>query len=408
MFDSSFIPGSVAGLHLDVPGGRPKEDARAWEIYKAELRQGGLNGKPFIYLVETGEPTILTLDDLKEAELFNGSLQTVDATDPASVLGFVNKFGMPVSPMYQGKMRLEWFRSRNDPGIRDYSPILTEGAERAGGLVNPIPFHRVKLDSPKSLLAELDDDLKGNMPYVLSERAREIENGDEGTVGAVSLAEVKQTIRALQMATVLPMAFSYYSGNHGTGEDLVGYLKTPRYAAQAGPGYFLHADGPIVGGARLDTFERCLETNEQLQREVDTAREQGFNVEEAFNNALAIALWKSSNMALRWLSESDICYRTTDFLWTNEPARSASPFAAFLGKRDQKPLPDFSECGSLGEAVIHQYLTVFTDEKPFRRCENCGRIFKKYREEGFRKNIRETRFCRRSCNVSFNQKNKDN
>ena len=408
MFDSSFIPGSVAGLHLDVPGGRPKEDARAWEIYKAELRQGGLNGKPFIYLVETGEPTILTLDDLKEAELFNGSLQTVDATDPASVLGFVNKFGMPVSPMYQGKMRLEWFRSRNDPGIRDYSPILTEGAERAGGLVNPIPFHRVKLDSPKSLLAELDDDLKGNMPYVLSERAREIENGDEGTVGAVSLAEVKQTIRALQMATALTMAFSYFSGNHGTGEDLVGYLQTPRYVAQAGPGYFLHVDGSVVGGSRLDTFERCLEANEQLQREVDAARERGLNVEVGFSNALAIALWKSSNMALRWLSESDICYRTTDFLWTNEPARSASPFAAFLGKRDQKPLPDFSECGSLGEAVIHQYLTVFTDEKPFRRCENCGRIFKKYREEGFRKNIRETRFCRRSCNVSFNQKNKDN
>jgi hypothetical protein len=408
MSESSINPGSIAGLHLDIPGGRPKENARAWEVYKTELREGDLNGEPFIYLVETGEPTILALDDLKEAELFNGTLQTVDVTDPESVLGFVNKFGMPVSPMYQGKMRLEWFRHRNVPGMRTFSPIPTADPEQAGRMVNPVPFHLAKLDSPASLLAELGDDLKGDMPYVLSERARELENGNEATVGAVSLAEVAQTIRVLQMATALPMAFSYFAGNHGTGEDLVGYLKTPRYVAQAGPGYFLHVDASIVGGARLDTLECCLEVNEQLQHDVDIAREQGFNVEAGFSSALAKALWKSSNNALRWLSESDICYRTTDFLWDDEPVREANPFAAFSRKRRQKTLPDFFEHGSLGEAIVHQYLTVFTDERPFRRCENCGRIFKKYREEGFMKNIRETRFCRRSCNVSFNQKNKDN
>ena len=132
MSETSFNPGSIAGLRLDVPGGRPKEDVRAWEVYRAELRRGDLGGKHFVYLVETGEPSVLALDDLKEAELFNGSLQTVDATDPASVLGFVNKFGMPVSPMYQGKMRLEWFRSRNDPGIRPYSPIPTANAGTPG------------------------------------------------------------------------------------------------------------------------------------------------------------------------------------------------------------------------------------------------------------------------------------
>ena len=406
--DNSFASGSIAGLRLDVPGCHPKEDARAWEVYRVKLRKGDLGDKRFAYLVETGEPSALSLDDLREAELFNGSLQSVDVTDPESVLGFVNRFGMPVSPMYQGKMRLEWFRSRNAPGMRPFSPIPTLDTVWAGRLVNPMPYHIVRLDKPESLLAELDEDLRGNMPYVLSERAREIESDNSATVGAASLAEVSQTIRALQMATALPMVFSYFAANHGTGEDLIRYLQTPRYVAQAGPGYFLHVDGSIVGGRRLDTFEHCVETDKGLRVEAEAARERGFNVEEGFSGALAMALWKSSNRALRWLFESDACYRTTEFIWENEVSKDSNPFAAFLGGRGKKPLPDFSERGSLGEAIIHQYLTVFTDERPFRRCENCGRIFKKYREEGFMKNIRETRFCRRSCNVSFNQKSRGN
>lgn len=403
-----FTPGLLAGPPLYAPATQHKTGIRPWETYKVEAHEGKLGGKYFTYMVETGEPSVLRVEELAEAELFNDSLQGVDVTNLESVLNFVNEFGMPVSPMYQGKMRLEWFRHRNVPGMGAYSPIPTADLERAGRMVNPRPLHTVKLDSPESLLAELGDDFKGNMPYVLSERAREIENDDEATVGAVSLAEVVQTIRALQMATALPMAFSYFANNHGTGEDLIDYLQTPRYVAQAGPGYFLHVDSPIVGGARLDTFERCLETNEGLRDEADAARELGFNVESAFSNALATALWKSANKALRWLEESDASYRDNKLLWENEASSSSNPFAAFLGKRVNNPLPDFSKYGSLGEAIIHQYLIVYADEKPLRRCENCGRIFKKYREEGFKKNIRETRFCRRSCNVSSIQKNRYN
>ena len=400
MSDISFTPGSIAGFHLDVPGSRPKEDARAWEVYAAELREGDLDGKRFAYLAERGEPSVLTLDDLKEAELFSGSLQSVDATSPESILCFVNKFGIPSSPMYQGTMRLEWFRRRGDANIRRYVPILSDE-------VNPTITHLIDLDSPASLEEELNDHLKGNMPYVLSERAREIETDNPNVVGAVSLAEVAQTIRALQLATVLPAALSYFSRNGGTGEDLIGYLGTTRYMAQAGPAYFLHIDDPIVNGGRLDTFERCVERSEQLRDQVALARKRGINVEAGFSVALAEGLWKCSNRALRFLAESDFSYRSTAFFWQDDYASDSNPFARLLGKyRDQ--LPDFSAHGSIGEAIIEQYLVIFADEKPFRRCENCGRIFKKYREEGFRKNIRETRFCRRSCNVSYNQKNKTN
>lgn len=400
MTDNSFIPGTLAGLRLDKPGSRPKEEARTWEVYAAELREGDLDGKRFAYLVEMGKPSILSLGDLKEAELFSGSLQSVDATSPESILCFVNKFGIPSSAMYQGTMRLEWFRRRNEANIRTYVPILTDE-------VNPVDTHLVKLDSPDSLEAELDDCLKGNMPYILSERAREIEINNPNVVGVISLAEVAQTIRALQLATVLPAAFSYFSRNGGTGENLIEYMKTPRYVAQHGPAYFLHVDSPIVSGGRLDTFERCIDNNEQLRDQVALARKRGINVEAGFSVALAEGLWKCANSALRFLSESDYGYRSTAFLWEDDNTDDPNPFARLLGKNRDR-LPDFSAHGSIGEAIIEQYLIVFADEKPFRRCENCGRIFKKYREEGFRKNIRETRFCRRSCNVSYNQKNKIN
>ena len=395
-----FIPGSLAGLTLDAPGSHAKAVARPWEAYKVDAHEGKLGSEYFSYLVETGEPTVLHIEDLPEAELFNGGLQAVDVTEPESVLRFVNKFGLPSSAMYQGTMRLEWFRRRNNSNIRSYVPILTDE-------VNPVTSHLIDLDSPESLKEELDGHLRGNMPYVLSERAREIEADNPNVVGAVSLAEVVQTIRALQLATVLPAAFSYFSRNGGTGEGLIEYMKTPRYVAQAGPAYFLHVDDPIVGGGRLDTFERCVERSEQLRDQVARARKRGINVEAGFSIALADGLWKCSNRALRFLAESDFSYRSTAFLWEDDSTFDPNPFARLLGKaRDQ--LPDFTAHGSIGEAIIEQYLVIFADEKPFRRCENCGRIFKKYREEGFRKNIRETRFCRRSCNVSFNQKNKPN
>lgn len=386
-----------------------KAAARPWEVYEAEVREGSLCGVPFKYLAEKGEGGLRTIDGLDDAELFNRALQRVDVTDDASVLGFVNRYGMPVSPMYQGKMRLEWFRHRNEPGMRAFSPVTTGGLERAMLMVNPVPFHTKKIDGGESVLAGFGEDLKGDMPYVLSECAREIENCDEGTVGAVSLAEVAQTIRALQMACCLPMAYSYFASEHGTAEELLGYLRDPRYVAQAGPEYFLHGEGPILGGGRLEAFAGSLASNPALKEYVDEAISKGLGLDaaEAFDDELGRELWRAAWDALRWLNESYGVCRGTRALWDQYVLPGESDFAALARWGDQRGLPDFGEYGSITEAIILQCLIVLGDEKRSRRCENCGRIFKKYREEGFKKNIRETRFCRRSCNVSFLQKNRN-
>jgi hypothetical protein len=129
---------------------------------------------------------------------------------------------------------------------------------------------------------------------------------------------------------------------------------------------------------------------------------------EVYDVELGEELWRAGLDALWWLGESYGVCRGTRVFWDHYVLPGESDFAATARWGDQRGLPDFDDHGSVTEAIILQCLIVLGDKADSRRCENCGRIFKKYREEGFKKNIRETRFCRRSCNVSFLQKNKKN
>lgn len=384
---------------------------RLWPVYQISAEGGEYNGTPFLFFVERGGPAYLSVETLPEAEMFNAELQKVDVTSTASLLAFCEQYGIPVSPVYPGAARLEWFRRRFDPGVRTFVPIDTSDEERATRALDPRAHHVEMLCSPESLDRELPWDQLGCRPGLLSERARELVLGDRDAVGAVSEAEVAQTIRALQIATVLPMAYGYFSRNGGTADDLLGYLSEKRYLSQAGPDYFLHVDDDIVRGSRLDTFENAMRSNPGLPDEVRSAERMGFNVRAAYDDAVADGLWRATNNSLRFLMESDSSYRRCDFEyeWGSPPPQAPAGilgrFARLLsGSSGGGRLPDFSLTGSIGEALIYQFLRIYADPTPWRRCENCQRIFKKYREEGFAKNIRETRFCRRSCNVSFNQK----
>ena len=60
--------------------------------------------------------------------------------------------------------------------------------------------------------------------------------------------------------------------------------------------------------------------------------------------------------------------------------------------------------GCLPEAIISQFGLLYDDPAEWRICDNCGRIFKKYREEKPGKVIRKTRFCKRSCANSYSKK----
>lgn len=409
--NDTWNPGQLARHGLFEPG-QPRE-LRPWHVYKVAASSGELNGRPFLFFMESGDPETLGVETLVEAELFNGDLQKVDVTNTASLLTFCNKYGLPASPLYPGAARLEWFRHRFDRDVRRFAPIDTADEESAERAVNPRPFHTERLDSPESVKKTIPNDLIGLRPALLSERARAITINDRTVVGAISEAETAQTIRALQIACVLSMAYQYYAEAGGTAEDLLGYLGEKRFLSQSGPEYFLHVDEDIVRGARLDTFENSMRNNPLLPDAVRAAEAEGFNVRAGYDAALSDGLWLATNRALRFIFESDASYRKSDYQWEWDGITQGSPkspFARFSLRRDDSidrgDLPDFTATGSVGEAVIQQFMHLWADKTPWRSCENCGRIFKKYREEKFDKNIRETRFCRRSCNVSFNQRSK--
>ena len=60
--------------------------------------------------------------------------------------------------------------------------------------------------------------------------------------------------------------------------------------------------------------------------------------------------------------------------------------------------------GSLSEAIISQFGLLYDDPAEWRTCDNCGRIFKKYREEKPGRVIQKTRFCKRSCANAYSKK----
>lgn len=389
-----------------------QDEPRPWPVYEVSVRSGKWDVEPFLFLVETGEPRMLTVETLPEAEIWNGDLQKVDVTDPTSLVAFCGKYGLPASSACAASARLEWFRHRFDAGVPSFEALdARDPAAARRTVVSWDGSHTAWLDQPEALYETLRPDQRDYRPQLLSEVARALVADDRAVVGAVSLAEAAETVRSLQMACVLPMAYRYFAANGGA-NDLVGYLGKRRYLSQRGPDYFLFVDQPIVRGSRLDTFERAMRANAQLPDAVRAAEERGLDVRAGYDVALARGLHAVANGALRFLAESNAAYRRTDYSWEwGIPADRCADAPAKLLDLLVSPFNadgrlDLASVGSLGEGIIYQFARVYADPLPWRRCENCGRVFKKYREERFVRNIRETRFCRRSCNVSFNQRSR--
>lgn len=372
-------------------------DAGMWPVYQLSLRTGDLAGNEFPYYVETGDPAPKTVEALP-SEIYSHELQKVDATDPVKVMSFCQRYGLVTSPAYPGERRLKEFRSRT-PGVYN--------GDAHRWPASPADLCMNALNSPDSLAKELFPSLAGRNPVELSERARRLEADDHSIVGAISFAEVSQGIRALQVATVLPVAISYAASSAWSMERLLAYLSNKRFLSQSGPGYFLYSDDPIIRGRMLVTYEDRRVKDPAFRAMADSASDSGLDPEAIYWSELSQSLYQASSRSLDYLMQAMNVYSAVSNNWTGSPIGSSTasnPFSRIAERLHGTSERPRAPMGSLASAIIHQFSRTYTDPAPYRTCKNCGRIFKKYREEGYDKNIRETLFCRKSCTSSYNQK----
>lgn len=387
-------------IKLDIKTVKP------WLRYSFDRLWGtSADGERFAYYVERGEPTVMQFEHL-ENEFFASSLQKVNVDRTESIVRFCERYGFPVSSGYDGAQRLSLFRSRFKLFNTDFQPFrnewdipTSENARAAGA-----PLF-------SSAYSEDDETLLGRKPYYLSEEARRIHLNDRSVVGAISEAEVIQTIRALQISTALITAIAYGLENTDTwgADDVADYLCDRSHMAQNGISFFLLSNSDaLLKNTRLKSYDTLILESSEFKSIVQQGENAGFSTRESYTSTLADGLVIASNTAISFLANSLLSYRFDGTGGTPDEAEgdSGGPLAAWSHARKKthrRPSSSHSY-GCLPEAIISQFGLLYDDPAEWRICDNCGRIFKKYREEKPGRVIQKTRFCKRSCANSYSKK----
>ncbi len=371
---------------------------REWLKYSVEIESLVKGADELLYFVEKGQPIIMTENELG-AELFNAALLKVNVSDTESVLSFVQTYGIPASTLYEGHQRLVWFRNRN---VLPFVSLNTITSHNSNFLYSDIiasfdttaKTHSINPCGGKYMESVL-------VPAYYSEIARANELDNKSTVGVVSLLEVAQTIRLLQCATAICTAFQAESekGTDGDIENAASYITNDRFLRKDGARYFL-SDPDL-----LSFDSRCENDFEFLQNAKKWA-EQGNDPRFIYSKSEIEAFYAAALNALTFLQNSYSVSKLPLSIPSSTDNKRHS-FHRFNKKREESSdslLVKVSEYGSLTEAIIQQYLFLLCADSPWQECENCGRFFKRAREAKPGKKLRKTRFCSRSCNVSFNKK----
>ena len=373
---------------------------RDWLKYSVEIKSLTKGADELIYFAEKGQPTLMTENDLG-AELFNEALLKVNVSDTESVLSFVQTYGIPTSTLYEGHQRLTWFRNRN---VLPFAPLSTITSHNSNYLYSGIiasfdtaaETHSVNPCGGKHMENVL-------IPAYYSEIARANELDNKSTVGVVSLLEAIQTIRLLQCATAICTAFQaeLEKGKNGDIEKSASYITNNQFLQKDGAKYF-------VSDPNLLSFDSRCETDLEFLRSVKKWEELGNDPRFIYTKSEIEAFYVAALNALTFLQNSYSVNKLPLSIPSNADNKR-HPFHCFNKKREEKSdslLVKVSEYGSLTEAIIQQYLFLLCADSPWQECENCGRFFKRSREAKPGKKLRKTRFCSRSCNVSFNNKKK--
>lgn len=365
------------------------------------------NGERFAYYVERGEPTVMRFEYL-ENEFFANDLQKVNVTRADSIVRFCAKYGFPVSSGYDGAQRLARYRRRFMPGSARYRPYAStsemnvEGGAMAAG---------VPLRHPSE--AHADSSQIGRSPYLLSEEARRIHLNDRSAVGVISEAEAIQTIRALQVSTALLSAVGYAVENPSEwgATDLADYLCDRSHMAQNGVTFFLRSDtDALFENTRLKSYDTLLAESGEFRSLVEVGDKENHDTRAIYTSSLGAELMLAANASNNFLINSlasysaDIDGKAHDAPHRKRADKSPWRPGSIRLNRMMAKAQDEEPAGCLPAAIISQFGLLYDDPAKWRICANCGRIFKKYREEKPGKVIQKTRFCKRSCANAYSKK----
>ena len=402
LFPSSFTPSHLVAC-----------TSAQWPVYQISLRFYNQDGDQFQYIVESGEPKHKSIDSLP-AEFYAEALRKVDITSPESLLSFCAEYGIPTSPFYPGALRLALFRSRNIYGYKkDFgwkSPSYFDN--------RPSMLADSYGPTPEQSLMRLDPLTSSPMdwqkPEWESEAARAKEASDGDVVGAVSLLEVAQTVRIMQSATVLPVVVRYACENGWSADDIRSYLANKRYFAQKGAELFIFSDSELYSGPGIDTYNDLLLSDDKFAELMEEGEAAGYDVRSIYDASAASQYYDrgvdcidfldcvASHYYGQWQAYENIIKKLNSLKHTPLGVLFSKVSPIGNSPRSNPESTNSNVFGSLTVGIIEGFFSVFDDPLPYRRCGNCGRIFKFYKDGGHVR--RCTEFCSKSCNVSFNIK----
>ena len=400
---ASFFPPSFSGPSLY------ERTTTAWSRYGIEVRTLSYKGREHRYLVELGDPEEVKLSDLG-LEFYSDALRKADVTSEGTLITFCKKFGIVTSMLYPGAMQLELFRSRKKPkGRTVYRPLDSSGdipepllvAETLGATLEDSIPHINPVDG---------NSMEKNLPAILSERAREIESDNEEVAGAVSLLEVAQTVRLLQIATVLPVAVRYACENDWLTEQVRDYLSTKRFLSQSGARYFLHSNSDFYKGPGIKSFEDLVDSDADFASLMRSGIEAGYDVRALYETSVAQQFCLRATDCLEFLRSAGAYHhsqqRIVETLLKGSRKAMFRPFSKGWTPPNLATGTVRKPHGSLTLAIIEQFFDTFDDQTPYKRCKNCTKFFKFFQHGG---NLRRsTEFCSKSCATSYAAKQKRN
>lgn len=377
-------------------------EPRKAPVYKIDVRDAEYFGKPYMYFVGTQLLNVVDVEALP-AEIFSTDLQKVDTLDVDSLLDFAEHYGVIPSPALAGAESHLAFRNRSVD--RPYHAPNIDMLMHAAMDTALLGY----LNKPVSLFNTLADDYKNDMPRRLTEHARSIEADDPNSYEVMSVPEFAQAVRAMQCACALTSVYDYMClpDSEGTAVKLTEYITDEKRTQQSGIGYFLYSDDVIVNGYVPMSFEDRLETDLEFRA---MAEKTETNARAGYNIALADAYHANSLDALSYLMLANSAYCNAgdpSYARTAGEADADDPLKQKIEMSNSRLISPSTEYGCLGEIMMAQFARCYASPTPWRRCAFCDRIFKQYREEKFtKKGIRETKFCKKSCNVMYIQNSK--